>query len=152
MVRVSWLGAAVVALAMCAQASPVRADYCGDREAGTVFHCQLLGSSRQVTVCQHEDGSYQYAYGKPNRTPELELRRTKEAAVYTPWNGIGRAIWASLSLRNGNYLYEVSFSYDKFDQTEAGTLTVYIGEEIASQRSCRPDTLEQTLFDLEQDG
>ena len=50
-------------------ASPAAADFCGEREASTIFSCALEGSSRVVNVCRHEGNWIQYVYGKPGREP-----------------------------------------------------------------------------------
>ncbi|MEM0989317.1 MAG: hypothetical protein AAGK00_10585 [Pseudomonadota bacterium] len=126
---------------------PAFADYCGEREASTIFSCAIEGSSRSVHVCRHEGDGIQYVYGRPGAEPELVLNRRPQELIYTPWNGVGRAIWASLGIPNGEYLYEVSFSYDKFDQVESGTLLVFRRTDIVATLTCRPGTLVHDLSD-----
>ena len=130
---------------------PASADWCGEREAETVFHCQFQNSSREVWVCRHEDDSFHYAYGKPGQTPELELRHPKDRVVYTPWNGIGSAFWARLAFDNGSHLYEVGYSARKDGRAPVeGFLDVFErgNETPIASKTCRPGTVETRLEEL----
>ena len=132
-------------------AFPALADYCGDRESQTVFHCEFQNSTRQVHVCLHEDDSYQYAYGKPGKAPELELRRRADQVVYTPWNGIGSAFWARLAFDNGGYRYDVGYSVLKDGSAPVeGILAIYEpgNETPIATKFCRPGTVETRLEEL----
>ena len=130
---------------------PVLADWCGDREAQTVFHCQFQNSTRVVHVCLHEDDSFHYAYGKPGRTPELEMRHPKDRVVYTPWNGIGSAFWARLAFHNQSHSYEVGYSALKDGSAPVeGYLDVFERgqENPIATKVCRPGTVETRLEEL----
>ena len=139
------------ALITVAAGAPACADFCDDREAQTVFHCQFQNSTRQVYVCLHEDDSYHYAYGKPGQAPELELRHSASRVSYTPWNGIGRAFWARLAFNNGGYRYDVGYSVLKDGSAPMeGVLDVYEpgNETPIATKFCRPGTVESRLDEL----
>ncbi len=145
------LAALAATLLPALPAPALAASDCGDYAGATVFHCSIKGSSRQVTVCEMGDGLLRYAYGKPGQEPEMELMLTPREVTYTPWPGIGRYIWSSLSFPNGEYAYEVSYSFDRNTagaETE-GTLVVMKGGDILATKECQPGTLEQYLDDLE---
>ncbi len=142
-----WLAGALVSILA---APAAHADYCGDREAQTVFFCKIKNSSRQVTVCRHEDNSFHYAYGKPGRAPELELRHPKERVVYEPWPGVSDSFWATLRFRNGAYGYTVAYSMPKERPEDIwGGLTVTKGETVLADKECVARTLVTRLDELE---
>ena len=148
--RITTIAAAIALLPAAAGAAPV----CDGHGAGTLFHCRIDGSSRQVTVCDLPDGDFLYVYGRPGR-PELELRRSQADVVYTPWNGVGSAFWARLGFLNDGYLYDVGYSVAK-DGSEPvyGFVDIYEpghGPETSSPavtKECRPGTVETRLEGL----
>jgi hypothetical protein len=107
--RIPTILAALLLAAPMAQAVPNCARF-GD---GVLFHCKIQGSSREVTICDLPNGQYLYQYGKPGQAPELEIQSRQEEVVYTPWNGMGSAIWARLGFHNKGYFYDVSRSIQK---------------------------------------
>jgi hypothetical protein len=130
--------------------SPAAADFCGDRESQTIFFCKIKNSSRQVTVCRHEDDSFHYAYGRAGEPPELELRHRKDQVVYTPWNGIGSSFWGALKFQNGEFGYEVAYSVPKSEPENIwGGLEVSRNGEAINQKDCRPDSVITRLDELE---
>lgn len=120
------------------------APYCTTQGVETIFHCSF--GSRTVTVCDMADGRFRYAYGKPGKTPELDLMRSKGQVTYTPWNGMGSSVWAALRFDNEAYGYEVGFSTEKReDAVPTGWLSITKnGTEIAF-KDCRAGTVETAL-------
>ena len=149
MKRVLFLVAMTFAIPGAAHA----AQLCERLSAGTVFHCSIKGSARQVTVCDLPDGDFLYVYGRPGK-PELELRRTRNDLTYTPWNGIGRSFWASLRFDNEDYGYEVAFDAEKTGEAPVFGVLIIHGPggdnsgEIA-RRECRAGTVETRLEEME---
>lgn len=142
------LGAFLLAVlpAGAASAGSVCPGWGGD----TVFHCKIESSSREVSVCDMLDGTFLYVYGRPGR-PELELRRSSRQVEYTPWNGIGRAIWARIGFSNGQYFYDVGFSQDKRPGSRAeGQIEIYKGRrnDPISIKFCRRSTVTSRLDEL----
>ena len=76
-----------------------------------LLSCTINGN-RQVTVCL-SGADVTYAYGKPGQPPELTLTAAPADGVYTPWNGIGRYVYDSITFPNAGYAYEVWQSVDK---------------------------------------
>ena len=141
----------LICVLACLPAFPAVADYCGDREAQTVFHCKFQNSTRQVHVCLHEDSSYQYAYGKPGQAPELELRHPQSRVLYTPWNGIGSAFSARLAFDNNGYRYDVGYSALKDGSAPMeGFLDIYEpgNDTPIATKFCRSGTVESRLDEL----
>ena len=126
------------------------ASVCPGWGGDTIFHCKIENSSREVSVCDLRDGTFLYVYGRPGR-PELELIRSTRQVEYTPWNGIGRAIWARIGFSNGRYFYDVGYSQDKRPGSRAdGQIEIYKGRRnnpIAT-KYCRRGTVTTRLDDL----
>lgn len=128
------------------------ADVCGPTEE-LLFHCKINDSSRQVSTCQSGDGLFVYRYGKPGQEPELTLSATPAEVDYTPWNGVGRYIWATLTFDNKGYRYQLAYSVDKNTSTEEGFLNVFEpgADEPSFSRSCRPGSIDGSLDGLDLD-
>ncbi|MEM7188473.1 MAG: hypothetical protein AAF439_02570, partial [Pseudomonadota bacterium] len=124
---------------------------CSGLAVETVFACALKNSSREVHVCRLGDGSFLYSYGKPQTKPELELVRSRDQVKYDPWNGVGRYIWAYLSVENEGWRYQVGYSADRHEHTLEGYLNVFEpgADEPIVSRQCEPDTINHLLDDLD---
>ncbi len=130
-----------------AQAAP----NCTQLEADVLFHCKIQGSSREVTICDLPDDRYLYRYGKPGKTPELEIRSSQAEVVYTPWNGVGSAIWARLGFRNKGYLYDVGRSIQKGGGSQPeGFIDIYEpgNDTPIATKQCQPGTVQGDLDGL----
>ncbi len=124
---------------------------CAQFKAGILFHCKILGSSLEVTICDLPDNQYLYQYGKPGQTPELTIQRTQEDVVYTPWNGMGSAIWARLGFRNKGYFYDVGRSIQKGgDSPPVGFVDIYEpgNDTPIATKQCQTGTVEGDLDGL----
>ncbi len=120
--RIPIILAALLLPACAVQAAP----NCAPSKASVLFHCKIQGSSREVTICDLPNNQYLYTYGKPGQTPELEIQRGQSEVVYTPWNGVGSAIWARLGFRNKGYFYDVSRSIQKGGESPPeGSVEIY---------------------------
>lgn len=86
---------------------------------GTVFYCQLQGSSKAVTVTL-DDSGYHYAFGPVGGPPELTIDRPKDQVRVLPDNGAGPSRFGEITFQNGAYEYTVSYGYAHGDFTDAG--------------------------------
>ena len=110
--------------------------------------CQIKGKKTQVSVCYTADTAT-YRFGKRNAAPDLALSVPIVELAYTPWPGIGRDIWESVSFDNKGYTYELSVGFERMFEGEAqsdgprhfGQLTVTQGTKILSVMACQPETV-----------
>jgi hypothetical protein len=112
----------------------------------TLVSCTIKGT-HQLEVCLNGD-DLTYAYGPTGRAPDLALREPLTNGTYTPWNGIGRSMWESITFTNAEYTYEVFASFDRLDAaafTEQGVSILKNGNFVTSL-SCDP-VRGMTLFD-----
>lgn len=97
-----------------------------------------------VSVC-YDDSTAVYTYGAPGQTPELTLRENIATLDYTPWPGVGRAIWETVTFRNGDYRYSVTGGLDRIssespdaavETTSFGGVTVSQDEVVIADLTC----------------
>jgi len=60
------------------------------------------------------EGGFSYAY-RPETGPELNLSASMAEGPVTPWAGVGRAIWSSVSFADNGQIYEVWNSFDRLE-------------------------------------
>lgn len=127
------------ALFLVLLAAPAGATCQGD----TVFSCRI--GAKILEVC-HTTGALNYAFG-PEGQPELALTQPLETAAYTPWPGIGRAIWDSLAFTNKGTTYEVWTSFDRMDEAARleGGVNVLEGETLLATLACDPGSVATSL-------
>jgi hypothetical protein len=109
-----------------------------------VFTCQI--GARTLELC-HWKSVLSYIYGPPGK-PELTLAEPMETVDFTPWPGIGSAIWENVTFRNKGYTYEVwtSIQRDPEDTSgRSGGVTVMKGDETITALQCDPGTASQSL-------
>ena len=111
-----------------------------------VFSCPA--GKKIIEVCTL-NGAVTYSYG-PKGKPDLSLSVPLQDADYTPWPGVGRAIWDSMAFHNEGYTYEVWASYDKLDQNAVweGGVNVLKGEALQAQVSCNKGSVAGDLSGL----
>ena len=146
--------AALVVLAFC-PAIALADGPCAALSGETIFHCQIQGSTKALTVCERPDGAFHYAYGRAN-DPDLTLDRTVADLAYRPWNGVGFSYWASLTFENEGYRYEVWFDAIKDgSQPVTGGVHIYApgvdqaGGRPTAEQVCRTGTVETRLDEIE---
>lgn len=119
---------------------------------GTVFYCQLQGTTKAVTVT-FDGAGYRYAFGPQDGPPELILDRPIGQVRVLPDNGAGPSRFGEISFQNGAYEYIVSYGYEVGNFTDSGFeslreetfqrgLIVIQDEDYANpvfDRSCDPD-------------
>lgn len=117
-------------------------------EGETYLNCPTE-DGRQILACIGKD-SFSYRFG-PADTPELALSVPIEAAVVTPWPGIGGAIWSSLGFPNNGYVYEVwaSVARNADEAAATGGVTVMQGDKTLASLTCAPGTARSAAFVLE---
>lgn len=120
-----------------------------------LFACAIKGGKKQLSVAA-EGADLIYRFGAPNSAPQLELRAALADAPYTPWSGMGRAMFETVTFRNDGYVYDVYLSFDRLDpqsQWEGGVTVTKAGTEQA-YLECDPATLSanfEPVHDLMRD-
>ena len=112
-----------------------------------MFSCPVNNGAKQVLVTLEGD-MFSYRFGT-EKTADLELTAELEDA-YTPWAGVGRYIYESVSFENEGFDYSVYFSVDRNDleaNPELGLIVTKGDEEIA-RLDCDPKEGNSALFDL----
>ncbi|WP_411642631.1 hypothetical protein [Loktanella agnita] len=115
----------------------------------TFMSCQIAGDDRLLSVC-FDEATAHYSFG-PAGKPELTLDEPITTLHYTPWPGVGRAIWESVTFHNDAYSYTVAGGFDRMfdDESDAddvsrhfGNVTVRRGETIVAELQCDPETVD----------
>jgi hypothetical protein len=103
----------------------------------TLLSCTINGG-KALEVCLNGD-TLTYAYGPPGR-PELRLSEPLSNGTYTPWNGIGRAIWESIAFQNDGYIYEVYASFDRLveNTVQEHGVSIFKGDSLVTSLACDP--------------
>ena len=118
------------ALILALLAAPASAACQGDE----AFSCRI--GKKTLEVCRWKD-MLTYSYGREGK-PELTLTEPLETVAYTPWPGIGRAIWDTVAFHNNGVTYEVWTSFDKMDENAVLEGGVYVmeGETMLASPTC----------------
>ena len=133
------------ALILALLATPASAA-CQGEEA---FSCQI--GQKTLDVCYWK-GALIYRYG-PEGHPELTIAEPLETVDYTPWPGIGSAIWETVSFRNDGYTYEIWTNIERDPEAtepRAGGVRVMQGDATVAELSCNRGTATPMdgLYDL----
>lgn len=115
-------------------------------DSTTVLGCTIGNRAKQLDVCI-TGYAVTYRFG-PKDPPDLTLTAPIHEVPHQPWPGIGRAIWEITTFRNGAYSYEVYSSYDKFDQSSHGGVTVGEGDREIAALTCDSGSAELGLLAL----
>ncbi len=104
-----------------------------DCRGETLVNCPI--GANQLQVCNEGD-LLTYSFGPPG-APDLQLASRPEAA-YTPWNGIGRTMWETITFTNRDVTYEVVFSFDRMDENALPDWGVVVleGADIIANLTC----------------
>lgn len=120
---------------------PAFADCAGGAQ---VFTCRI--GAKSLELC-HQGDDLTYAFG-PAGTPDLTITESLTTVNFTPWPGVGSAIWESVIFLNADYAYEVWTSQDRSPEAEGvidGGVNVLNGEELVAELVCDPGTASQPL-------
>jgi hypothetical protein len=78
----------------------------------TVLSCTMSNGKKVLDVCQ--DGDFaSYAFGKRGQRADMRLKVSIGVLEYTPWNGIGRAIYEQVIFRNRDVSYVVWSAFER---------------------------------------
>ncbi len=77
----------------------------------TVFSC-ITAKSKLIQVCD-SGKTINYSFGKLNSTPEIVVRVSRSEASTYQWSGVGRTIYYSVDVPNGNTTYSVFSGFDR---------------------------------------
>lgn len=120
-----------------------------DADQQTFVSCQIEDRNAQLAVCFDAE-TVTYSFG-PAGNPELTLSEPVTTVAYTPWPGVGRAIWEEVTFQNGNYSYSAYGGFDRMfgDETEEdhptpqfGGVVVRRDDAIVAELSCDPATVD----------
>jgi hypothetical protein len=127
------------ALLFALLATPASATCQGDE----AFSCTI--GSKTLQVCSWK-GALIYSFGRDGK-PELTIAEPLETAAYTPWPGIGRAIWDGVVFRNDGVTYEVWTSFDRLDANAVleGGVNVIEGNKTLATLTCDKGSVAQGL-------
>lgn len=127
------------ALLLALLAAPASAACQGDE----AFSCTI--GKKTLEVCSWK-GVLIYSYGREGK-PDLTIAQPLETAAYTPWPGIGRAIWDSVAFQNEGTTYEVWTSFDKMDENAIleGGVNVMQGERLLASLTCDKGSVDHSL-------
>ena len=135
-------------ITLCLLGSPVLA--CDDL---TVLSC-TVENGRQFELCASATG-LTYRYGPPG-APEIVLSNPLDASGHTPWPGIGRTIWESVSFRNAGYTYEVFSGFERdygnpdeeIEVTHFAGVLVSQGDTVVTEIRCKADSIRNGQADI----
>lgn len=127
------------ALLLALLATPAHATCQGDE----ALSCQI--GKKTLEVCYWK-GMLTYSFG-PEGKPELFLNEPLETVAYTPWPGIGRAMWDQVAFQNDSVTYEVWSSIDKMDENAVmeGGVNVMQGDQTLASLTCDKGSVAQGL-------
>ncbi len=128
----------------------------------TFLSCQIEGRETQLRVCYDEAQAY-YAYGALQVAPELAMTAPHRTLDYTPWPGVGRTIWETVTFHNAGYSYRVYGGLERMFEgdnelefPQFGSVSVLRGEDVLAELSCDPSTVDfnwsDALFRAKQDA
>lgn len=110
----------------------------------TFLSCTFSQGRKAVDVCVEGD-NMTYRFGSVGKAPDLALSVPVVDADYTPWPGVGRAIWETVTFQNGKTSYVVAGVIDrKFSDEEnngaepaiSGLINVVEGDETLATLDC----------------
>ena len=110
----------------------------------TFLSCTFSNGGKAVDVCVEGD-NMTYRFGPVGKAPDLALSVPVVDADYTPWPGIGRAIWETVTFQSGKTSYVVAGVIDRtFSDEEnngaepaiSGLINVVEGEETLATLDC----------------
>lgn len=108
-----------------------------------LFSC-ATENGKQILL--HDAGkTIDYAFGTPDREPELDLRVPRSQASTWQWAGIGRYMSYSIDVPNGDTVYNVFWGVDRLSQNaqeEAG-VNVLIKDKIVATVNCSSNIVNQ---------
>lgn len=129
-------------------ASAAKADCAPGQEL--YLSCEIEGESASLSVCYDEETA-EYRYGPIGGEPTLILTETIENLHFTPWPGVGGAIWDDVTFRHDGADYVVTGGIERIfpeDEDEeiklipfGGVGIVRDGEQTA-RLMCAPETIE----------
>ncbi len=106
----------------------------------TVLSCPI--GKKQLEVCL-TGATVTYAFG-PKGAPELTLSEPLETVAFTPWPGVGGAIWQSVAFTNNGTTYEVWDAIQRGpDETSPreGGINVLRDDALQAQLDCKTGTV-----------
>ena len=129
----------------------------------TFVSCQIADRGTILAVC-FDAQMASYSYG-PAGQPELTLQEPVFTLDYTPWPGVGGAIWEEVTFYNGPYSYTVLGGFDRpmddadmenLAERQFGGVVVRKNGTTLVELTCEPATVDyawgEGLWDAKQDA
>jgi hypothetical protein len=110
-----------------------------DCPSKTIFSCTTT-KEKIVEVCE-SDSTVDYSFGKKGVKPEMALSVPKNVASTKQWEGIGRSMYYSVLIPNGNTIYEAFSNVDKLEEVASYGISVVVGGKEVATISCKPDSV-----------
>ncbi len=105
----------------------------------TILSCTFSNGKKVLDTCQNGEFAT-YAFGKVNKKPEMYLETPMRGLNYTPWNGIGRAIYEQVIFRNEDISYVVWSGFERdpgmIDPLRAGIVVEDQNENVLAELRC----------------
>jgi len=130
-------------LALLLAVLPLPALACPQGES--LLSCPI--GKKDLTVCL-TDGAVSYSFG-PKAAPELTLSSAISDAAYTPWPGVGSAMWDTLAFANKDITYEVWTSVERDPDSlrgYQGGVNVLRGETVLAQLTCAEGSVKGDMY------
>lgn len=112
---------------------------------GTALLSCPIGT-KQLQLCLTAE-AVTYSFG-PQGAPDLTLTTPIQQAAYTPWPGVGSAIWDSLAFTNNDITYEVWTSVNRSPEATRGLqggVNVLRADTLVAQLTCKDGTVTSDL-------
>ncbi|AXY55743.1 hypothetical protein CDG60_03525 [Acinetobacter chinensis] len=99
----------------------------------TVFSC-TTANNKTIQVCD-AGKSISYSFGKAS-SPELSIAVPRNRVTTQQWNGIGRHMSYSVNIPNGNTVYSVFNTVDKFQEYSGSGVEVIQNRKLLATVKC----------------
>jgi len=91
-----------------------------------ILSCTFANGAKVLDAC-HDGATATYAFGKAGRAPDLVIETPLTELAYTPWPGIGSAIWDEVGFFNAGIEYHLWQNFDRSPSDAEGTVLVSAG-------------------------
>ena len=109
----------------------------------TVLSCTLDQGEKRLQMCQ-VGNALTYRYGANVQPAELALTEPLANGTYTPWTGVGSAIWESARFNAKGYIYETwaSADWQAPGAPVEGGVNVVQGAKTIAALTCDPGSVQ----------
>lgn len=109
-----------------------------------IMYCELEDNDKYLSIC-FDDTAALYEYGKIDGEVELSLQEPFKTFEFTPWSGLGKAIWEEYTFNNNEYSYIVNAGFHRpwgdeiagSENRHFGSITVKRNDEEIAVLNCK---------------